>query len=151
MASFPVHHQLPELAQPHVHQVSDAIQPSHPLLSPSSPAFNLSQHRGLFQWVSCSHQMAKVLEFQFQHQLFKWIFRTDFLQDGLIGPLAHQKTLENLLQHLSSKASILWCSVFFIVQLSHPCMTTGKTIALTRWTFVGKVMSYFLICCLDWS
>ena len=117
---FPVHHQLQELTLTHVYPVSDAIQPSHPLLSPSSPAFNLSQHRGLFQWVSCSHQMAKVLEFQFQHQLFKWIFRTDFLQDGLIGPLAHQKTLENLLQHLSSKASILWCSVFFIVQLSHP-------------------------------
>ena len=76
---FPVHHQLPELAHTHVHQVSDAIQPSHPLSSPSPPAFNLSQHQCLFQWVSSSHQVAKVLEFQLQHQSFQWIFRTDFL------------------------------------------------------------------------
>ena len=76
---FPVHHQLPELAQTHVHQVGDAIQPSHPLSSPSPPTFNLSQHQSLFQWVSFSHQVTKVLEFQFQHQSFQWIFRTDFL------------------------------------------------------------------------
>ena len=77
-SGFPVHHQVPELAQTHGHWVSDAIQPSHPLSSPSS-AFNLSQHQGLFQWVSSSHQMAKVLELQLQHQSFQWIFRTDFL------------------------------------------------------------------------
>ena len=71
---FPVHPLL-ELAQTHVHWVHDAIQPSHPLSSPSPPAFNLSQHQGLFQWVSSSHQVAKVLEFQFQHQSFQWIFR----------------------------------------------------------------------------
>ena len=76
---FPVHHQLQELSQIHVHQVSDAIQPSHPLSSPSPPAFNLSQHHGLFQWVSSSHQVAKVLEFQLQHQSFQRIFRVDFL------------------------------------------------------------------------
>ena len=76
---FPVHQQLPELAQTHVHWVDDAIQPSHPLLSPSPPALNLSQHQGLFQWVSSLHQVAKVLEFQLQHQSFQWIFRTDFL------------------------------------------------------------------------
>ena len=76
---FPVHHQLPELAQTHVHWVGDAIQPSHPLLSPFPPAFNLSQHQGLFKWVSSSHQVAKVLEFQLQHQSFQLIFRTDFL------------------------------------------------------------------------
>ena len=76
---FPVHHQLLELAQTHIHWVSDAIQPSHPLLSPSLPAFNLSQHQGPLQWVSSSHQVAKVLEFQLQHQSFQWIFRTDFL------------------------------------------------------------------------
>ena len=84
MPGFLVHHQLPELAQTHVHRVSDAIQPSHPLLSPSLPkekivSFNLSQHRGLFQRVSSLHQVAKVLEFQLQHQSFQWIFRTDFL------------------------------------------------------------------------
>ena len=78
-AGLPVHHQLPEFTQTHVHWISDAIQPSHPLLSPSSPTFNLSQHQGLFKWVSSSHRVAKVLEFQLQHQSFEWIFRTDFL------------------------------------------------------------------------
>ena len=76
---LPVHHQLLEFTQTHVHWVSDAIQPSHPLSSPSPPAFNLSQHQGLFKWVNSSHQVAKVLEFQLQHQFFQWIFRTDFL------------------------------------------------------------------------
>ena len=75
-------HCLPEFAQIHVHWVGDAIQPSHPLLSPSPPAFNLSQHQGLFQWVSSLNQVAKVLELQ--HQSFQWIFRTDFLWDGLV-------------------------------------------------------------------
>ena len=82
---FPVHHQLLEFTQTHVHWVGDAVQPSYPLLSPSPPTFNLSQHQGLFQWVSSSHQVAKVLEFQLQHQSFQWIFRTDFLQDWLVG------------------------------------------------------------------
>ena len=75
---LPVHHQLPEFTQTHVLWVSDAIQPSHPLSAPSPPAFNLSQHQGLFKWVSSSHQVAKVLESQLQHQSFQWIFRTDF-------------------------------------------------------------------------
>ena len=82
---FPVHHQLPELDQTHVHRVSDAIQPSHPLLSPYPPAFNLSLHQGLFQWISSYHQVAKVMELQLQHQSFQWIVRTDFLQDWLDG------------------------------------------------------------------
>ena len=76
---LPVHHHLPELAQTHVHWVSDAIQPSHPLSSPSPPAPNPSQHQGLFQWVSSLYQVAKGLELQLQHQSFQWIFRTDFL------------------------------------------------------------------------
>ena len=75
---LPIHHQLLEFTQTHVHWVSDAIQPSHPLSSPT-PALNLSQHQGLFKWVSSSHQMAKVLEFQFQHQSFQWTPRTDLL------------------------------------------------------------------------
>ena len=133
---FPVLQQLRELTQTHVHWVGDAIQPSHPLSSPSPLAFNLSQHQGLFQWVNSSHEVAKVLEFQLQHQSFQWVFRTDWL-----ALLAVQGTLKSLLQHHSSKASILQCSTLFMVQLSHPYMTTGKTIALTRWTFVGKVMS----------
>ena len=74
---LPVHHQLPECTQSHVHWVSDAIQPSHPLSSPFPPAFNLSQHQDLFQWVSSLHQVAKVLEFQLQHQSFQWIFSSD--------------------------------------------------------------------------
>ena len=85
MPGFCVHHQLPELTQTHVHWVSEAIQPSHPLSSPFPPAFNLSQHQGLFQWVSSSHQVAKVLEFQLQHQSFQWIFMTYLLWDGLVG------------------------------------------------------------------
>ena len=76
---LPVHHHLPEFTQTHVSRVGDAIQPSHPLSSPSPPAFHLSQHQGLFKWVSSSHQVAKVLEFQLQHQSFQWIFRTEFL------------------------------------------------------------------------
>ena len=73
---FLVHHHLPEFAQTHVHWVGDAMQPFHPLSSPSPPAFNLTQHQGLFKWVSSSHQVAKVLEFQLQHQSFQWTFRT---------------------------------------------------------------------------
>jgi len=76
---IPVHHQLPESTQTHVHWVGDAIQPSNPLSSPSSPALNLSQHQGIFQWVSSSHQVAKGLEFQLQHQSFQWTPRTDLL------------------------------------------------------------------------
>ena len=109
--------------------------------SPSPPTFNLSQHQDLVQWVSSSHQVAKMLELQLQHQSFQWIFRTDFLQDGLVGSPCSPRDSQSLLQHHSSKASILQHSAFFRVQLSHPYVTTGKTIALTRWTFVGKIMS----------
>ena len=137
---LPVYHQHLEFTQTQVHQVSDALQPSHPLSSPSPPAFNLSQHQGLFQWVSPSHQVAKVLEFQFS-------ISPSYEYSGLISfrivlfdLLAAQGTLKSLLQHHSSKASILWHSAFCTVQLSHAYMMTGKTIALTRWTFVGKLM-----------
>ena len=139
---LPVHYQLPEPTQTHVHWVGDAIQPSHPLSSPSPPAPNLSQHQGIFQWVSSSHQVAKALEFQLQHQSFQWTlvsFRMDWLD-----LLVVQGTLKSLLQHHSSKASILWLSAFFLVQLSHPYMSTGKTITLTRQTLVGNIMSLLL-------
>ena len=116
-----VHNQLLEFTQTHVLWVSDAIQPSHPLSSPSPPVFNL------FQWVSSSHQAAKVLEFQLQHHSFQWIFRTDFFRMDWLGLLAVQGILKSLLQHHSSKASILLHSTCFIVKLSHPYMTTGKT------------------------
>ena len=85
MPGLPVHHQLLEFTQTHGHWVSDAIQPSHPLSSPSPPAPNPSQHQGLFQWVNSSHEVVKVLEFQPQHQSVQWIPRTDLLQDGLVG------------------------------------------------------------------
>ena len=122
MPGHPVHHQLPEFTQTHVRWVGDAIQPSCPLSSPPPPAPNLSQHHGLFKWVSFLHQMAKVLEFQLPHQSSNEYsglisFRMDWLD-----LLAVQGTLKNLLQRYSSKASILWCSAFFIVQLSHPYM-----------------------------
>ena len=135
-----VHHQLPELTQTHVHCIGDAIQPSCPLSYPSPPAFNLSQHQGLFKRVSSSCQVAKVLEFQLQYSPSNEYsglisFKIDWFD------LAVQGTLKSLLQHHSSKASVLQHSAFFIGQPSHPYMTTGKTIALTIWTFVGKVMS----------
>ena len=138
---LPVHHQLPESTQTHVHWVSDAIQPSHPLSSPFPPALNLSQHQGLFKWVSSLHQVAKYWHFSFNISPSKEhssliSFKTDWLD-----LLSVQGTLKSLLQHHSSKALVLRHSVFFIVQLSHPYMTTGKTIALTRQTFVDKVMS----------
>ena len=91
---LPVYHQLPESTQTHVHWVGDTIQPSHPLTSPSPPALNCSQHQGLFQWVSSSHHVAKVLEFQLQHQSFQWITRTDFLQDGLGSPCSPKDSQE---------------------------------------------------------
>ena len=115
----------------------------HPLLSPSPPAFNLSQHQGLFQWVGSSLQVAKYWSFSFSispSNEYSWLisFRMDWLD-----LLAVQVTLKSLLQHHSSKASILWHSAFFMVQISHLYMTTKKTIVLTIWIFVGKVMSAF--------
>ena len=133
-----------EFAQTHAHWIGDAIPLSHPLSPLSPPAFNLSQHQGLFQWVDTLHQVAKVLELQLQHQSFPWIFRVDFLRMDWFDLLAVQRTLKSLLQQHSLKASILCHSAFFMVQLSHWYMTTGKTIALTRWTFVGKVMCLLL-------
>ena len=138
--SFLVHHRLLELVQIHVHRVGDAIQLSHSLSS-SSPVFNLSQHQGLSNksvllicwpkyWsvsfsISSSNEYSGLIS-----------FRMDWLD-----LLAVQGTLNSLLQYHGSKASILRRSSFFIAQLSHPYMTTGKTIALTRWTSVAKVMS----------
>ena len=129
----------------------DAIQPSHPLSSPSPSAFNLSHHQGLFQWVSSLLRWPKYWCFSFSispsNEYSGLIsFRMDWLD-----LLAVQGTLKSLLQHHSLKASILWHSAFFMVQLSHPYMTTGKTIALTIQNFVGKVMSLLWIYYLGWS
>ena len=140
LPDFPVQHQLLEFIQTHVHWVTDAMQPSHALPSPS-PAVNLSQHQGLFKWVSSSIRWPKYWSFSFSISPSNEPpglipFRMDWLV--LLGV---QWTLKSLLQHHSSKVSILRCSAFFIVQLSHPYMTTGKTIASNGWTFVGNVKS----------
>ena len=139
MPGFPVLHQLLELAQTHVRWVDDAIQPSHPLFSPSPPAFNLSQHQGLFQ------ELALRIRWP-EHWSFSFSVSPSNVYSGLISfriswfdLLAVWGTLKSL-QHHSLKASILQPSAFFRVQLSHPYMTTGEIIALTRQTFVGKVM-----------
>ena len=126
MPGFPVLQYLPEFAQTHVHLVSHIIQPSHPLLSPPPPAFNLSQLQHLFQRVGCLHQVAKYGSFnispsdKYSGLISFWIDWFDLF--------AVQGTLKSLLHHHRSKASIHRHSAFFIVQLSHPCMTTGKTI-----------------------
>ena len=125
----PPYHQLLEFTQTHVHRVGDATQPSHSLSSPSPPAPNPSQHQGLLSFsISPSNEHPGLISFRMH-----WSYL-----------LAVQGTLKSLLQRHSSKASVLWRSAFFTVQLSHPYMTTGKTIALTRRTFVGKVMSLLL-------
>ena len=142
MPGLPVHYQLLEFTQTHVHWVGDAIQPSHPLSSPSPPAPNPSQHQSLFQRVNSSHEVTKVLEFQLQHHSFQRNPRTDLLQNGLVGsPCSPRDSQES---SPTSKTSTLQRSAFFTVQLSHPYVTTGKTIALTRWTLVGKAISLLL-------
>ena len=142
MPGLPVHHKLPEFTQTYAHWVGDAIQPSHPLSSPSPPAHNPSQHQGLFQWVNSLHEVAKLLEFQLQHQSFQWTSRTYLLQMDWLDLLAVQGTLKSILQHHSSKASIFQRSHFFIVQLSPPYMTTGKTIALTCLCWQSNVSAF---------
>ena len=114
---FPAHHQLLELTQTHVHWISDAIQPSHPLSSPSPPALNLSQHQGLFQRVSSLHQVANYWSFSFSISPSNEYSRLISLKTDWFDLLTVQGTLKNLLQRHSSKASILWCSAFFMVQL----------------------------------
>ena len=171
---FPVHHQLPEPTQTHVHRISNAIQPSHRLSSPFPPTFNLSQIRVFsnetvlrIRWpkywsfsfsISPSKEHPGLISFIFYFYLDKgFFFFFSFLfflilksliltcvpkhRMDWLDLLAVQGTLKSLLQHHSSKASIFWRSAFFTVQLSHPYMTTRKTIALTRRTLVGKVMS----------
>ena len=143
MPGLPVHHQLVELAQTHVHQIGDAIQPSHPPSSPSPPALNLSQHQGVFQWVRSSHQVAKVLELQLQHQSFQWIFRVDFLYDWLVwashSPRVSRESSPTP-QFEGINSPVL--SLFYGPTLS-PYMTIGKAITLTRRTSASKVMSTF--------
>ena len=141
MSVLVVHHQLPEFTQTHVHRVDDAIQPSHPLLSPFPPSPIPPSTRVFSNGSTLCMRWPKYWSFSFSIIPSKEhpgliSFRVDWLD-----LLAVQGTRKSLLQHHSSKASILQCSAFFTVQLSHPYMTTGNTIALTRQTLVGKVMS----------
>ena len=137
---LPVHHQLPESTQTHVHWVGDAIQPAHPLLSPFPPSSIFPNSRVFSNESALCIRQPKYWSFSFNISPSNGYsglisFRMDWLD-----LLAVQGTLKSLLQHHSSKASVLQCSVFFMVQLSHPYMTTGKTVALTRQIFVGKVV-----------
>ena len=142
---LPVQHQLPEFTQTHAHRVSDAIQPSYPLSSPSPPA-PIPPRIRVFSNESTLHiRWPKYWTFSFSISPFNehpgLIFRMDWLD-----LLVVQGTLRSLLQHHSSKTSIFWCSAFLTIQISHPYMTTGKNIALTRRTFVAEVMYLFLRC-----
>ena len=135
-----IHQQLPELAQNHIHGVGDAIH----LSQPSPSAFNLSQHQGLFQKVSSSHRWPNSWNFSFRispsNEYPGLIFyRIDWFV--LLAVRGTLKTTTPTVQHHSSKASILQCSAFLMIEISHPYMTTRKIIALTRWAFVGKLMS----------
>ena len=147
---FPVHHQLPELTQTHVHWVGDAIQPSHPLSSPLPPAFNIFSIRVFSSELVLRIRCPKYWSFCFSISPSNEYSGLISLGIDWLDLLAVQGTLKSLLQNHRSKASILRCSAFFMAQLSHPYMTTGKTIALTKWTFVGKVMSLLLICYVGW-
>ena len=155
MPSFPVLHNLLELAQTHVHWVSDTIQPSHPLSSPSPLAFHLSQDQGLFQWVCYTKKILKFLTHTHTQSLRvvpgRGLKSHPTQAKGRALRVLHSqhvllcKTIllpswwgKRLLQNHSSKASILLCLAFFIVRLLHSYITTGKTIALTRWTFLEK-------------
>ena len=144
-SGFPVYHQLPELSQTPIHQVSDAIQPSYPLSSPSPPAPNPSQHQSLFQLKGSFSPVLCITWPKYWSFSFSISPSNEYL--GLIS-LQSKGMLKSLLQHHSSTASILQHSAFFMIQLSHLYMTTGKTIDLTRRTFVGKVMS-LLLCMLS--
>ena len=141
---FPLHHQLLELAQTHIHQVSDAIQSSHPLSSPSPSTFNLPSIRVVSSESVLRIRWPKYWSFSFSLSPSNECSRLIAFRIDWLDLLAVQGTLKSLVQHHSSEASFLRCSAFFRVQLSHPYVTTGKTIALTRQTFVGKVMSLLI-------
>ena len=149
---LPVHHQLLEFTQTHVHWVGDAIQASHPLLSPTPPALNLSQHQGFFKWVSSSHQVAKVLEFQLQHQSLQWTLKADLLKDGLVGfpcSLRDSQGSSPTPQFKSINSSAL-CFLY------SPTLTSihdhWKNHRLYYMDFCWQSnVSAFLICCPGWS
>ena len=149
---LPVHHQLPEFTQTHVHWVGDGIQPSHPLSSRSPPVPNPSSIRIFSNESTLRMRWPKYCSFSFSISPSNEHPGLIFIRMDWLDLLAVLGTLKSPLQHHSSKASILWHSAFFTVQLSHPYMTTGKTIALTRQTFVAKLcLSAFEYCYLGSS
>ena len=138
MSGLSVPHHLLKFAHIHVHCINDAIQPPHPLMPSVLSALNLSQHQGIFQWVGCSHQMTRILEFQLQHQLFQWVFRIDFPSDWcLCCPRNSQES--------SPAPQFKGINSLALCLLYGPALTSicdlGKTIGLSIWTFVGRVMS----------
>ena len=136
---FPVYYHLLELDQTHVHQVGDVIQPSHPLSSPSPPAFSLSQHQGLFQWISSSHQVAKVLELQ--HQSFQWLFRTDFLSDWLKS-----------LQSCPTLCGPMNCNLLGSCSWDSPGKNTGVGCSISfPEIFLIQGLNLHLFCLLHWQ
>ena len=135
---FSVYHWFPELAQAHVHRIRDAIQPSHPLSFPSHLAFNLSQHQGFYN-ESVHIRWSKYWSFSFSISSSNEYLELIFFRIDRISSLS--KRLSSLCLHHNLKASVLWCSAFFMVQLSHPYKTPRKNIVLTIWTFVGKVIA----------
>ena len=146
------HHQLPELTQTHVHRVGDAIQPSHPLSSPSPPTFSLSQHQGPFKWVSSSHQVAKVLELHFQHQSFQWILRTDWLVGSPCSPRDSQRVRHNWATELNWIKLITWTTALSnsMKLWAMPCRATqdGRVMVessdkmWSTWKGNGKPLQY---------
>ena len=149
MSGFPVHHQLPELTQTHVHRISDAIQSSHPLLSPSPPAFSLFQHQGLFKWISCLHQVAKVLEFRLQQQFFQWMFIFPFGWTGWISlqskGLSRVFSNTTVQKHQSLELSFLYSPTLTSIH-DH-----WKNHNFDWTTLCCQSNVCFLICCLGWS
>ena len=148
---LPVHHKLPEFTQTHVCGVSDAIQPSHPLSSPSPPVPNPSRHQGLFQWVNTSHEVAKVLEYQLQHQSFQWTPRTYLLQDGLVGSACSPRDSQE------SSPTPLFKSINFLVLSFLHCPTLisihdhWKNHSVDQMDLCWQSSLCFLICYLGWS
>ena len=145
---LPVHHQFPESTQTHVHRVGDAIQPSQPLLSPSSPALNLSQHQGLFKWVSSSHQVAKILEFQLQHQSYQWppgliSFRMDWLnllavQGGLSIDFYQIIEIRDTSNSIQSRVNL--------VSLDSPTNHPAKSQILKQFSFKSPILRHHMVC-----
>ena len=144
MPGLPLHHQLPELTQTHIHEVDDVIQPSHPLSSPTPPTFNLSQHQGFFSNESVLHRGGQSIEVSASPSVLPMNIQ-DWVPLGWTGWISLQpKGLSRVFPKPHFKGINPLGLAFFVVQLSHAYTTTGKTIALTRWTFVGKVMSLLL-------